>query len=133
MLRLVREGELHVHCTNHKAFVGCYFKLIICPSPSSFLSLPPPFSLFLPLSLSSSPLFLSLPLPLFLPYLSPSLPQVIAFIDCLLSSESTNINRVLVLCPVNTLLNWNDEWNKWVSISRRDYRVRALILCYILV
>ena len=39
--------------------------------------------------------------------------QVIAFLDALLlSEEDTGIEKLIVMCPVNTLLNWLDEWNK---------------------
>ena len=51
-------------------------------------------------------------------------PQVIALLDALmLNSDTTNINTVLVLCPVNTLYNWSVEWNKWLPITLRDYHV----------
>ena len=32
---------------------------------------------------------------------------------------------MLVLSPVNTLLNWNDEWNRWIPFASRDYRASA--------
>ena len=54
-------------------------------------------------------------------------PQVIALLDALmLNSDTTNINTVLVLCPVNTLYNWSVEWNKWLPITLRDYHVSFL-------
>ena len=52
--------------------------------------------------------------------------QVIAFLDALLlSEEDTGIEKLIVMCPVNTLLNWLDEWNKWIPPGIRNYRVRC--------
>ena len=33
--------------------------------------------------------------------------------------EDTGVSTVLVVCPLNTVLNWYNEWFKWV-----DKRVR---------
>ena len=53
-------------------------------------------------------------------------PQVIAFIDALLSVEKSGIERVLVLAPVNTLHNWMNEFQKWIPYDKCDYHVRIL-------
>lgn len=49
---------------------------------------------------------------------------MIAVVDSLLvSTELTGVERVLVVCPVNALLNWRDEYEKWIPWSDRDYHV----------
>ena len=40
--------------------------------------------------------------------------QVIAFIEALLRNESTNISKVAIIVPVNTLENWKNELVKWI-------------------
>ena len=35
------------------------------------------------------------------------------------NEELTGVSRCLVVCPLNTVLNWYNEWHKWV-----DRRVR---------
>ncbi len=53
---------------------------------------------------------------------------MIGFIDSLLLHRSvTGVKRVFVLSPVNTLLNWLDEWNKWIPMTQRDYRVSTVL------
>ena len=40
---------------------------------------------------------------------------MIAFAHTLLhNSRRTKINTCLVVCPLNTVLNWHNEWMKWV-------------------
>ena len=40
--------------------------------------------------------------------------QVIAFVEALLRSESTNISKIAIIVPVNTLENWKNELLKWI-------------------
>lgn len=40
--------------------------------------------------------------------------QVIAFVEALLRSENTNISKVAIIVPVNTLENWKNELLKWI-------------------
>ena len=40
--------------------------------------------------------------------------QVIAFIDALLNARESGVSRVLILCPVNTLYNWMNEFGRWI-------------------
>ena len=49
-----------------------------------------------------------------------------AFLDALLTNcEHTGVEKVLVLSPVNTLLNWLDEFEKWIPWADRNYNVRT--------
>ena len=36
-------------------------------------------------------------------------------IHTVLSHENVKINKVLILCPVNTILNWVAEFEKWLG------------------
>ena len=55
--------------------------------------------------------------------------QAITFAHTLLHcSERTNINTVLVICPLNTVLNWHNEWMKWIP-SRLRPEVRSCSSC----
>lgn len=52
--------------------------------------------------------------------------QVIAFLDALLCVEESGIRRVIILAPVNTLHNWRNEFEKWISYDQCDYRLYML-------
>ena len=42
--------------------------------------------------------------------------QIISFTHTMLHNHKhTKIQTLLVLCPLNTVLNWQDEWEKWVD------------------
>lgn len=45
--------------------------------------------------------------------------QVIAFIEALLRNEVTNIKKVAIIVPVNTLENWKNELVKWIPEHKR--------------
>ena len=51
--------------------------------------------------------------------------QVIAFIDALLNSSESEVSRVLILSPVNTIHNWMNEFNLWIPYSKCDYNVSS--------
>ena len=51
--------------------------------------------------------------------------QVIAFIDALLNSSKSDVSRVLILSPVNTIHNWMNEFNLWIPYSKCDYNVSS--------
>lgn len=38
-------------------------------------------------------------------------------------SELTNVHRVLVVCPLSTVLNWVNEFRMWLKHSERDFDV----------
>lgn len=40
--------------------------------------------------------------------------QTIGLIHTVMTSCPDEIPRTLVLCPVNTIKNWEDEFNKWL-------------------
>ena len=42
--------------------------------------------------------------------------QVITLVHTLLSSDHTEqFTSCLVVCPLNTILNWQSEWKKWLE------------------
>lgn len=49
--------------------------------------------------------------------------QIITLCHTLLSNdEKTNIHKVLIICPVSTVLNWVNEFDKWLK-DDREYEV----------
>lgn len=38
-------------------------------------------------------------------------------------SELTNVRRVLVVCPLSTVLNWVNEFNMWLKHTESDVEV----------
>ncbi|KAF7255954.1 hypothetical protein EG68_07371 [Paragonimus skrjabini miyazakii] len=65
--------------------------------------------------------------------------SVIAFIHTLfMHADVLNIRRCLVICPVNTLLNWKHEWEMWLPendqidvfelASKADFKYRVDVL-----
>ena len=40
--------------------------------------------------------------------------QTITLTHTLLDNKKVNVNRVMVICPVNTVKNWHDEYEKWL-------------------
>ncbi len=56
--------------------------------------------------------------------------QLIAFIDALLSCKESEVKRVLILTPVNTLYNWLNEFEHW--LPDKNFVVRgglAIVNC----
>ena len=45
--------------------------------------------------------------------------KVIAFVEALLRNENTNITKVAIIVPVNTLENWKNELVKWIPEDKR--------------
>ena len=58
-----------------------------------------------------------------LPLPSPSPPQVIAFMDALLSHPDSGVKRVAVLSPINAIYNWKKEFEMWIPYFECDYNV----------
>ncbi|KAF5400000.1 hypothetical protein PHET_06557 [Paragonimus heterotremus] len=65
--------------------------------------------------------------------------SVIAFIHTLfMHADVLNVRRCLVICPVNTLLNWKHEWEMWLPendqidvfelASKADFKYRVDVL-----
>lgn len=60
--------------------------------------------------------------------------QVVTLIHTLLSnSDKTNVERVLVICPVSTVLNWVNEFKIWLRHCEKDkdleiYEISKLVL-----
>ena len=41
--------------------------------------------------------------------------QTVTLSHTVLTNERVGVNRVLVICPVNTVKNWEDEFEKWLK------------------
>ena len=42
--------------------------------------------------------------------------QVITFLHTLMSyGELTGVRTAAIVCPLNTVLNWENEWGKWLT------------------
>lgn len=39
--------------------------------------------------------------------------QLITLLHTLNKHTETKINRILIICPKSTIMNWNDEFEKW--------------------
>ncbi|XP_077597568.1 transcriptional regulator ATRX-like isoform X2 [Stigmatopora nigra] len=46
--------------------------------------------------------------------------QVVAFLHTVLQSQRLNLKTALVVCPLNTVLNWISEFNKWQKNLGKD-------------
>lgn len=50
--------------------------------------------------------------------------QVVTLVHTLLShSEETNVEKVLVICPVSTVLNWVNEFRIWLKHCARNKNI----------
>lgn len=50
--------------------------------------------------------------------------QVIVFLQTVLSCKHLPLSRALVVCPLNTVLNWKSEFDKW----QRGMRPHTLVV-----
>lgn len=46
---------------------------------------------------------------------NPLIFQVVSLLHALLTNEDTDIKTALVVCPVSTVLNWVNEFDKWLK------------------
>lgn len=50
--------------------------------------------------------------------------QVVSLTHTLLThSDLTSVNRVLVVCPLSTVLNWVNEFKMWLKFAEIEYEV----------
>lgn len=55
--------------------------------------------------------------------------QVIALTHTLImNSEKTGVERALIVCPLNTVLNWKSEYEKWMP-NENDIDIYELVSC----
>lgn len=45
--------------------------------------------------------------------------KVVALVHTLMTHEDIKMQRVLVVAPLNTVLNWQVEFDKWLSVDDR--------------
>merc|ERR1711951_34617 len=53
--------------------------------------------------------------------------QVVTFLHTMLQSKNLNFKTALVVCPLNTILNWINEFDKWQeSMGNEKVKVTEL-------
>ena len=52
--------------------------------------------------------------------------QTITLTHTVLDNRKIGVNRVMVICPVNTVKNWSDEYDKWLTGQLLDFRPQGL-------
>ena len=54
--------------------------------------------------------------------------QVIAFLHTMMGNyETTNFSTALIVCPLNTVLNWQNEVNMWLEDNEVQLEVGLYI------
>lgn len=53
--------------------------------------------------------------------------SVISFLHTVMSSEVLNFENCLVVCPLNTVLNWQHEFSKWLDTDDLALNVGILV------
>jgi len=52
----------------------------------------------------------------------------VTLVHTLMNSEHINMEKILICCPLNTVLNWENEFNKWIQPA--DERPTIYVLSY---
>nr|CAD7400342.1 unnamed protein product [Timema cristinae] len=55
--------------------------------------------------------------------------QVVTLVHTLLEHKVTNVNSVLIVCPLSTVLNWVAEFNMWLKDTGTEVNVFELSRC----
>lgn len=56
--------------------------------------------------------------------------QVIVFLHTVLTCELVELKTALVVCPLNTVLNWRAEFDKWQrDITKKKMEVSVFSKC----
>ena len=53
--------------------------------------------------------------------------QVVALVHTLMTHKDINMRCVLVVAPLNTVLNWQVEFEKWLAV---DDRLEVTLCCF---
>lgn len=53
--------------------------------------------------------------------------QVVALVHTLMTHKDINLRCVLVVAPLNTVLNWQVEFEKWLAV---DDRLEVILSCF---
>lgn len=53
--------------------------------------------------------------------------QVVALVHTLMTHKDINMRCVLVVAPLNTVLNWQVEFEKWLAV---DDRLEVILCCF---
>ena len=52
--------------------------------------------------------------------------QVVTLVHTLLNNEQCQVKRVLIVCPVTTIVHWNNEFSKWLPVKSDHIKVHYL-------
>ena len=55
--------------------------------------------------------------------------QSVAFLHCVMTCEHLDIKSSLILCPLNTVMNWAKEINMWQTDARSKLKVFKFYDC----
>ncbi|XP_018431418.1 PREDICTED: transcriptional regulator ATRX-like, partial [Nanorana parkeri] len=52
--------------------------------------------------------------------------QVVSFLHAILLNDKVDFNTALVVCPLNTVLNWTNEFEKWQDCLEDDEKLEVV-------
>ncbi|XP_016839228.2 transcriptional regulator ATRX homolog [Nasonia vitripennis] len=57
--------------------------------------------------------------------------QIVTLVHTILVNRDTGVNTVMVVCPMNTILNWVEEFDMWLKHAENNKRIRVYDLTQI--